>query len=239
MKAWLNLRYTVPARRAAFESGLRRMGYEIASGLPTSPGERDVLITWNRIGDGDRCAGLFESRGLPVLVAENAAWGNDFAGRRWYSLARNYHNTAGCFPIGGNERWDSLGVELPPWRAGGETVILPQRGIGPAYVAMPRHWPDQALRKYGGRLRRHPGKHELIPLEIDLKNCGRVITWGSGAAVKAVMLGIPVLAEMLHWIGQQDNTDAGRLDMLRRLAWAQWQLHEIESGEAFAQVLAR
>lgn len=237
MKAWLNLRYTVPERRAVFEAGLRRHGYQIANGVTASPGPRDIFVTWNRIGEGDRCAGLFESLGLPVLVTENAIWGNDFAGSRWYSLARNYHNHAGCFPVGDSDRWDSLGVELQPFRTDGETVILPQRGIGSPPVAMPRDWPALALQRYGGRIRPHPGRGEGVPIEQDLRRCGRVITWGSGAAVKALTMGIPVVSEMPNWIAEQDSTEAGRLAMFRRLAWAQRRLDEIESGEAFEWLL--
>jgi hypothetical protein len=75
------------------------------------------------------------------------------------------------------------------------------------------------------------------PLEDDLARCGKVITWGSGAAVKALLWGIPVVSEMPHWIADQQNTDESRLAMFRRLAWAQWRLSEIESGEAFACLL--
>jgi hypothetical protein len=42
---------------------------------------------------------------------------------------------------------------------------------------------------------------------------------------------------MPQWIGEQDNTDAGRLAMFQRLAWAQWRLSEIESGFAFRWLL--
>jgi len=42
---------------------------------------------------------------------------------------------------------------------------------------------------------------------------------------------------MPFWIGQQDNTDAGRLSMLRILAWAQWELHELATGEPFLRLL--
>ena len=148
-------------------------------------------------------------------------------------LARNFHNTAGMFPVGGPERWDSLGVDLEPWRTEGETVILPQRGIGPAQVAMPRGWP------YGikGRIRQHPGQRQAKDLKEDLAKAGKVITWGSGAAIKALMWGIPVDSHMPKWIGVQDNTDAGRLDMFRRLAWAQWSMDEIASGEPFERLL--
>jgi hypothetical protein len=148
-------------------------------------------------------------------------------------MARGYHNRAGCFPIGGNERWDDLGIELAPWRTSGETVILPQRGIGPRPYAMPANWASGKQ----GRLRQHPGRNPCKLLEQDLANAGLVWTWGSGAAIKALLWGIPVRSEMPGWIGEQNNTDEGRLAMFRRLAWAQWRLSEIESGEAFSWLL--
>lgn len=234
MRAWLNLRYTVPERKRAFQEGLAALGYETVDLITTSPGKQDILVTWNRIGAGEAAARAFKAAGRPVIVAENASWGNAFAGQRWYMLALNYHNRSGCFPIGGPERWDSLGIDLAPWRTGGETVLLPQRGIGPPGVAMPRSWG----KKISGRVRAHPGRDpNPIPLDVDLRHAGKVVTWGSGAAIKALMMGIPVESHMPGWIGEQDNTDAGRLQMFRELAWAQWTLDEIRSGTPFKRLL--
>lgn len=232
MRAWLNLRHADSDRARAFTKGLERVGYTVVHGITASPADGDAMVTWNRIGHADYAARVFGDRGLPVIVAENATWGNDFCGRRWLTLARKFHNTAGMFPVGGVERWDDLGVEFEPWRTEGETVVLPQRGIGPAQVAMPRGWP------YGikGRVRLHPGQRQAKELKDDLANAGKVITWGSGAAVKALMWGIPVEAHMPNWIGAQDNTDTGRLDMMRRLAWAQWTTDEIQDGTPFARL---
>lgn len=237
MRAWLNLRYTVPERRKAFESGLKALGYEVKNGIPDKRIKGDVFVTWNRIGAGDRVANLFEQDGLPVLVTENATWGNSFAGKRWYTIARTYHNTADCFPVGDPIRWDALNVTLPEWRTGGETVILPQRGIGSKPTAMPATWPQQALKKHRGRIRKHPGRGDGIRLEDDLSDCGHVVTWGSGAAIKALLMGIPVTSYMPNWIGEQDNTTEGRLEMFRRLAWAQWTLEEIAGGLPFRRLL--
>lgn len=223
---------------AAFTLGLERCGYTVLNEVTTRPKKGDILVTWNRIRDGQRAACAFESRGLPVLVTENASWGNDFLGGHWYSLARDYHNTAGRFPYGGPERWDALGVDLMPWRTGGdEVVILPQRGIGPSGVAMPCGWPQRARAATGGRIRAHPGTRTCMPLQDDLARALRVMTWGSGAAIKALLWGIPVQSDMPGWIGEQDNTDTDRLAMFRRLAWAQWRLSEIETGEPFARLL--
>jgi hypothetical protein len=98
-------------------------------------------------------------------------------------------------------------------------------------------WADKINELKGWRIRRHPGTKPAKPLEDDLVQCGRVITWGSGAAIKALMMGIPVTSHMPGWVGEQDNTDDGRLAMFRRLAWAQFRLSELESGYAFARML--
>ena len=238
-RAWLNLRHQQSERAAQFAAGLKRLGYSVELGLTLDPKDGDVLVSWNRIGAGDQAARIFEARGLPVLVAENASWGNGFQGRKWLTLARSFHNTAGMVLVGGSDRWDALGVELQPWRTGGETVLLPQRGIGPKETAMPRDWLEGAERRFPGRVRRHPGRNPAKPLVDDLARCGRVVTWGSGAAVQALMWGIPVISDMPNWIAEQDNTDAGRLEMFRRLAWAQWEPHETEDATAFARLLGR
>ena len=237
MKAWLNLRYTVPDRLKAFVSGIERHGYRAEIGFPDRIGPKDIFLTWNRINMGNVVAQKFQDLGQTVLVAENAAWGNDFLGRRWYSLARNYHNTAGCFPIGPPDRWDSLGVELAPFRQNGSMIVLPQRGIGSPPTRMPAGWASSVSARYKARIRPHPGQRAAKPLEQDLEGVSVAVTWGSGAAIKALMMGVSVISEMPRWIGHQDNTEAGRLDMFQTLAWAQWELHEIESGEAFACLL--
>lgn len=233
MNAWLNLRHPVSERAEAFTAGLQRLGYQVQIGCTQQPGDRDVMVSWNRIRQAEPAAKAFEAAGRPVLITENASWGNDFAGGDWLTLGRGYHNMAGRFPIGGRERWDRLGVKLAPWRESGETVILPQRGIGPRLTAMPYGWADGKT----GRLRAHPGRFQGIPLEADLAKAGKVLTWGSGAAIKALLWGIPVESEMSNWIGMQDNTDAGRLAMFRRLAWAQWSLEEIATGEPFSRLM--
>lgn len=233
MRAWLNLRHAESERAGIFTRGLEQLGYEVALGVTYAPQPNDILVTWNRIGPGEVAARAFEYRSLPVIVAENAIWGNDFAGQQWLTLARNHHNTAGRFPEGSVRRWDALGVELEPWRADGEIVVLPQRGLGSSPTAMPRDWPWSVK----GRVRFHPGMRQGVPLRDDLANAGKVITWGSGAAVKALMWGISVESHMPGWIAKQNNTDAGRLAMLRRLAWAQWTMPEIETGVAFKRLL--
>lgn len=228
-RAWLNLRYTPTERVQAFKQGLARNGYGVHTDTPKNPQAGDIYCTWNRINIGDHWARRFAAMGNRVLVVENSSWGNEFAGGGWLTIARDFHNMAGKFPVGDSDRWDRLGVELEPWRTSGETVILPQRGFGPAGVAMPMGWE----RRKAGRIRRHPGRGHATPLKDDLAKAGKVITWGSAAAVQALMWGIPVESDMPNWIAEQDNTDSGRLAMFRRLAFAQWHINEIRQGTPF------
>ncbi len=241
MIAWLGLRNELHYRRQAFADGLQSLGYTVKDGVTLSPGLADILCVWNRYHVKDQAAKTFEQAGRPVLVAENGYLGNEFAGSRWYAISRNHHNGAGTWPQGGPERWDALNVPLAAWRpAGGEIVVLPQRGIGPKGVAMPGDWLARTDARLAGkryRVRRHPGTRESISLEDDLRNASEVITWGSGAALKALTWGIKVQSDFPKWIGRQDNTDAGRLAMLRRMAWAMWRLDEIADGTAFRNLL--
>lgn len=234
-------------RRDAFEAGLRAIG-----GQPASHEQCDVLAIWNRYGGWDSDATRCEKRGGTVLVAENGYLGNDFAGSRWYAISKGHHNGAGEWPQGGPERWDGLNIPLAAWRDGGETVILPQRGIGPPGVAMPSDWlarteNELQKRRIRYRVRAHPGVNDALPLEQDLAGAGVVITWGSGAALKALTLGIPVVYDFPRWIGEGagvplcdwlagaslNRDHDARLSMFRGLAWAMWTLEEIRSGEAF------
>ena len=237
MKAYLNLRYAHGGRSALFKAGLKALGYKVEVGLTTAPKPGDIFVTWNRIGAADNIDRIFEREGNTVLVAENASWGNSFAGKYWYHISNGLHNTAGRFNYYGADRFSGLKVDLAPWRKSGETVILPQRGIGSKPVSMPPNFVKIAKKDHGGRVRNHPGMRDHLPLEQDLLNCGKVVTWGSGAAIKALMMGIPVESYYENWIGKQDNTDEGRVEMFNRLAWAQWDHDEIKSGKAFQCLL--
>jgi len=171
-----------------------------------------------------------------------------------YALARSQHNGAGTWPEGPAARWEALGVDLKPWRTDGRHIlVLPQRGIGPAGVAMPRGWPEAVTRRLRSmtkrpvQLRKHPGPI-AVALEPDLRDCWAAVTWGSGAAIKAIIAGVPVFHDMPGWIGAPAaaRLEAGleqpflgdRLPMLRRLVWAEWTTDELATGEPFARLLA-
>lgn len=251
-------------RREAFVAGLQKAGFVVRHF--DDPKKDDVLVIWNRYGTGEAYARKFESVGAKVVVAENGYIGKDKNGIQFYALALEHHVGAGKWASGrvGEEfRFPKLGVELRHWREvtpeDGELVILPQRGIGPASVAMPADWPEQALaaaRKLTDRhvrIRPHPGNNEpQIPLEVDLANAHAAIIWASSAGVKALALGVPVFYAFPKWIMGPaalpfpppgptlevvKMDDKARADAFERLAWAQWTVEEIATGDPFRRLL--
>lgn len=241
-------------RREAFVAGLARCGI-VATAEPDPSAH--LLVIWNRYGSNDDLARRFERAGKPVIVAENGYLGRDWRAGHWYTLALSHHNGPGRYPTeGGPERWDAFGVPLAPMREpAGNWLVLAQRGIGGPGVAQPPGWPEAAvldLRKLGerARLRAHPGEHApRITLDDDLRGVGCAVTWGSGAALKAMLAGVRVLHGLPRWIGRAaaqhwqpslipppPATD-GRLAMFRALAWTIWECEEIAAGIPFQRLL--
>lgn len=254
MRALCLLRESPVYRRDAFRRGLKMAGFELVDRLD-KPNPEDVLVIWNRYGHWDEQARLFEAAKARVVVVENGYLGKSWLNGSWYAMALGHHAGAGTWVDGGPERWDSLGVDLRPWRDdSGETVIFGQRGIGEDGIRSPDHWAEKIKADIGGRIRPHPGNNEaVIPLEKDLKRASRVLTWASSAALLALILGVPVWYAMPRWIGaaasrplsdydgswMDKRHDASRLAMFRCLVWAMWRLEEVESGEAFRHLLFR
>jgi hypothetical protein len=239
----------------SFVCGLRALGYTMT--LSTDDlGPGDVFLTWNRHGSANDYANEAARRGATVIVAENGYFGRDWRGDTWFALALDHHNGAGRWPLDEGQRWRAIGFELEPWRKGGvEIVILPQRGIGEPGVAMPAGWAERVQIDIEGRIRPHPGRNAEDSLRADLANASAVVTWGSGAAIKAIAWGIGCVYAFDDWIGQDAGThideyldiernayiargDYDRDVMFESLACAMWRVGEVESGEAFERLLA-
>lgn len=248
-------------RKEAFHQGLRRLGFDVTTNPLRQIYPDDVLVIWNRGPGFDHEAKRHEAAGSRVIVSENGMTdARDEDGHQLFSLAMNWHNGAGHWFTGDSSRWSTLGIELQAWRPpGSEVLLLPQRGIGVAPVAMPRQWVQQAQKRVReltdrpGRVRAHPGlKSKAGPLEPDLKNAHAVVTWASSAALKALIYGVPAFYCMPGWIGAGASKflpkvteiesvkcdDFARVTMFERLAWCQWKVSEIASGYALDWLLS-
>lgn len=260
MRAVCLIRPALVYRREAFSAGLRAVGFKVDFAHMSPPKRDDVLVIWNRYGYADYVAKEYEARGAAVIVCENGYLGKDWLNDSWFAIALNHHAGVGKWRVGGPERWDDLKVSMEPFREDGkELLILGQRGIGEQGIASPRDWAQIAQRRHGGRIRPHPGDMSVrvkpVALEDDLEGVGAAATWASAAGLRCLLLGVPVFHGLKKWIGAGaavpmhemggdwssicNRDPEKRLEMFRRLIWAQWRLSEIESGEAFRWLLDR
>ena len=251
----LNLiRKALHYRREAFAQGLQAAGFEVFDD-EFAPTRGDAVVIWNRYGTFDAVASRFEKAGAYVFVAENGLMGDDWLPGKWFSLALSHVAIGGGdFKPGGPERWSSFGVPLKAYTYRTDPpLILEQRSIGHPTVASPYNWAPSVRARFGGTIRKHPGTnpdpagHTLID---DLNRAGSVITWCSGAAVKAMAHGLPVwyrhekfvmasacrpLAEFTTFPPLRDYDL--RIRAFQKMAWAIWELEEIRSGRPFARLM--
>ena len=263
-RAYVDIREKPSYRADAFVGGLKACGFHVLHRqLPDGPPKTgDVLVIWNRYSCAGQTADVWEKQGGTVLVAENGYCGRDGDGHQLYAISVHGHNGSGRWPGAGvgapadyGARWRGLGLELKPWRAAGEHVLVcPNRSFGTKVMAMPQGWDQaaiKALRKYTKRpirLRPHPnGNAENPPLLADLERCWAVVVWASSAGVKALLAGVPVIALAPHWICKaaasadvstiESPAMPAREPVFERLAWAQWTVEEIARGEPFRHLL--
>lgn len=192
-------------------SGLKKHGYQIVHQL-NQPSSDDVLVIWNRSARDEQLAKKFESVGAKVYVAENGYLGKIWKDHKWFALSLYHHNGAGkwCNRDIGGQRIKQYDFTLEPYNNNGtEIVFLPQRGIGEPGVAMPTNWKPSGVNY---RTRPHPGTSSVIALEQDIANCKGVITWGSGAAIKAMAQGIPVVYHFENWIARHGATHTSKVN---------------------------
>ena len=244
-------------RRDAFLAGMKACGYQTQHWTLDRIEPDDVLVCWNRYVQAGVEAARFERAGARVIVAENGYLGYDRRGRQLYQMALDYHNGAGRWFVGQDDRFSDLGVKVKPWRANGRKIlVMPQRIVGSDGVAMPKKpeaWFADVraeLRQYTDRpieVRYHPGNVTPKPLP-DWTDIHAVVIWGSSGGLKAICAGVPVVHQMPGWIGAsaarfglehiEDPFLGDRMPMLHSVAWSQWSVEEIATGEPFARLLA-
>ena len=256
-------------RREAFFSGLKLAGHAITHSVPANPNKDTLLVIWNRYADNHHLAQRVEDAGGIVLVAENGYIGAGGGTPKfqvhphgpqpghYYALARGWHNGGGTWRVGESDRWARLGIELKPWRDGGDYILVcPNRSFGVPGRMMPDQWAEKiavrlkALAVVPVRIRPHPGNNApKRSLADDLKCAGLVVVWTSSCGIHALVEGIPVICEAPYWICKSaaptleqalngDPVEPDRLSALRGMAWAQWTCEEIASGEPFRYLLS-
>ena len=250
MKAHVLIRDKPHYRKDAFCEGLKQLGYKVFD-KHFSPDPGDVLVTWNLHGNRENTASAFSN----VLVCENGYMGSDDEDRQYYAIARGGHNGSGYWPEGDESRWSRMGIDIKPWRTDGEHILVcGQRGIGSKLMRSPSRWHEAMAKVLSQvtdrpiKVRPHPGrKPNPIALAKDMEGAWAIVVWSSSVAGKALIKGIPVYYQAPHHVLDicMENTVKNidlpkykdRLQGFRRMAWAQWTIEEIATGEPFRRLL--
>lgn len=164
------------------------------------------------------------------------------------------------------DRFGQFGITIKPWRKeGSHILVIGMSGKAAAAEGfMPHQWERRTiaqLRKITDRpiiYRPKPNWMEArpiagsifgdaqIPLEDALRNCHAVVAHHSNAAVEALLAGVPCIcpggvASVLsgHDLTQIESPPmpAGREQFAYDLAYTQWSLAEMQTGEAYRYLL--
>lgn len=249
-------------RHGAILDGLRRIGYRVVTGSGPPKSDRDVLLTWTvHRGHKENTARAFEAKGGRVIVFEEAHLKGLVRGEKLFTAVLHDHNGAGSWSVRGPERWASFGIGIKPWRERGTHVVVrEQRSIGSTLMASPPGWHDATVAKlrritkrpvllrYHPKSRAHPEAAKKQPgLQAMLRDCHALVTWAASDGTEALIEGVPVIALAPHFFMEsacgrdlasiETPVLPERLPGFERLAWAQWSLREIRSGETFEVLL--
>lgn len=232
---------------------LRRPGFYQPSDLAVVWGHRQHAIM-----QGQRAAGR------RYLVMERGYFGDRFAnyslGYDGLNGRADFCNAG--MP---GDRWKLHGPGLKPWREPGTGSVVVVMGQVPGDAALAcvnyRRWQEEAVvtaRAYGLPVvfRRHPHKaaridgtqlrgvkFSTVSLAEDLQRAAVVVTLNSNSGVDAAIAGVPVVTSDVGAMARP--VSAHRVGEIARppreqwaadLAYAQWTLDEIASGEAWAHI---
>lgn len=243
----------------ALAEGISKHGADVTrAAYSDDVGTPDVAVLYG-VGQKELIASL-QARGTRCLIMEMGYVGDR---NKYQSLLFDGLNGKGMHPkaTDGGARWDRLfGHHMQPWREGGKYVLIAGQWHKDQSV---RHlncaaWYDAAhtaaqVHGLPVRFRRHPAygrsiAHPRIDIpqltgteEAAISNAALVCTINSNFGVISALAGVPVCATdpgSMAWdVATHNVGDApirpDRTEWAHNLAFAQWTIEEMASGEAW------
>lgn len=239
----------------ALETGLNVHGITVQRTASVEHAEAGHVACW-----GWRTGQRLRELGKQVLVMERGYLGDRFA---WTSLGWNGLNNRAQFGVkndGGERFRRHFGDLLQPWNPTGDYLLIVGQVPGDASLQgrdLSSWYAEQAKLAAAmglpARFRPHPealkrGYQKAVPgadvlggdLQSALRGAALVATWNSNTGVDALLAGKPVTVAdpgSMVWEqaqGLRRGAQPDRESWAARLAWCQWSLDEIRSGEAWA-----
>ena len=168
--------------------------------------------------------------------------GNPARFNGYYRITQNaiIHGGLGDYPW---DRFNKLNSGLKEWRkTGSHIVLLPPSVLMGVFLGYDA---DDWINRTTKKLRKHTDRKIVIskkthnPLEKCLQDAWVVVADHSNAQTEALLNGIPVIctndARKIGSLDQIENPPMER-DYLRNLAYQQWNIKEIESGQAWGEL---
>ena len=217
-----------------------------------------VVVTGGSGFLGSHIANTLTEKGYEVTIFDRRPSPYITADQQMIAVALGGHNGQGTWPAGDGSRWAKLGIMLKPMKTSGDYILVcPNRSFGVPGKIMPIDWASKTAGLVKIRtgspvvVRGHPGNDKPNrPLSEDLVGAKAMVIWYSSAGVHALTEGVPVICMAPTWICKdaamrelsdvwsQADWYAKRLASLERMAWAQWSLAEIATGEPFKRLLS-
>lgn len=245
------------AHQAAISAGMRANGIEPVAITAGEPDTKHVACWGWRLGRALR------ERGHEVLVMERGYLGDRFA---WSSLAWNGLNGRGLFPrVDATPDRFHKHFSMKPWKKQGDYALILGQVPGDASLQGIDLAPWYQIAAAAARdayglpvhFRPHPnvqarGWSQSVrgcvtsagDLNDALSGADVAITWNSNAAVDAVLAGVPTVtadAGSMAWSVTSHQIGARimpcRDAWAHELAWKQWSVDEIASGEAVIRMM--
>ena len=172
----------------------------------------------------------------------------------YYRICHNsmWHDGSGDYP---SDRFDNLNIKIRKWRKhGNHIIIIPPNEPMAKYLTI-ANWLDHTilkLRKHTDRklvisrksnlpttnpplMSKYEQDIEKLPLNLAMNNAWAVVTDHSNAAIESIINGIPaVITNPQRRLGSIKNIENPTMnrDFLKNLAYQQWTIEEIISGQA-------
>ena len=160
----------------------------------------------------------------------------------YFRIAYNnyWHDGQGNSP---DDRLKKLNINFKPLKKAGEYIILSLPSQESISFFKLENWLDRTsneIRKYTDRKIITHGKNSKIPLDHLLENAWAFVSNHSTAGLKAMIEGVPAYFtdSTLKKISSIVNIENHKIDykIFNNLAYSQWNIKEIESGEAWENI---
>lgn len=248
----------------AFRDGLFALGYDARILSVSDYGKGQVIPCDAVVISGARDKGAHiladhKAAGIPVIVI-------DYGYLRRVNGVADYETGHWQVGVGGlnkppafecsSDRFDALGIDVPSERGGGDIdLVLGQHSGDPSHGMTDKEmieWGRAKCEETGGYWRPHPHSPNIMACDrvadgdyrqwLDRARC--VHTVCSTGGLEAILHGVPAVADRpdrASW-GDLSGLRLPDQDMivsvLRRLAYGQWTLDEMRSGEAVRFILS-